>query len=308
MTQGHNGSPPPPAAPPPPEGLGAGRPARPTQPRSTPTSPHGRPVASVPERIGSRAIDAAVFLPLIFLLTGIEAIVRAVSGVEAAESGDWVSSSVGFARPPSDGVLRPVDVTVLRGDARQACAWSSGGALGRRHARRVAAAGGTQHPPGARAPVARARRHRPAADRPTARRPQLGRPGDGYSSRQREGCSVSPIPADAVATRTVGTRSSGRRTERTLGSIGLWRRFPPVPCASGCKRSWRGSRRVRLSASGSPIAVCSLLKRRLARTSRRYGLALSERLRPRQMLRARHSPRPTRESWHQRSDSWRWSL
>ena len=229
MTPGHNGPPPPPLPPPPPGGVGGRTAGQMTPPRSTPTSPHGRPVASVTERIGSRAIDAAVFLPLTFVLVGIEALVRAVTGVEAVEtdeSGDWVTTSVGLLALLLLAAYDPLT-------SRFFGATPGKRALGRRVVR-----WSDDTPAGLLLLAGRStllvleflflvpRRHRPAADRPAARRPQLGRPGDGYRRRQREGCSVRPAPADAVATRTMG-RARPRQAEGARARLA--RTVAPVP-------------------------------------------------------------------------------
>ncbi len=97
---------PPPPSVPPPSPPPTGPPFQVPLPPPPPIGPHGsrwartpqgRPVATVGQRIAARAIDFVVVIPLLMLLVGVEAIIRAVTGVEASETeSDWVSSMLGF--------------------------------------------------------------------------------------------------------------------------------------------------------------------------------------------------------------------
>ena len=70
-------------------------PASPASPRSR--SPQGREVASIGERVASRAIDLAVMLPVLLLIAGGGAALRATTGIEEIEGqSDWISSLQGF--------------------------------------------------------------------------------------------------------------------------------------------------------------------------------------------------------------------
>ena len=56
----------------------------------------GKPLATVGQRVSARLVDGLVCLPFLFVVVGLEAVLRAVSGVEESPEGDWVSSVTGW--------------------------------------------------------------------------------------------------------------------------------------------------------------------------------------------------------------------
>ena len=53
-------------------------------------------MASVAQRIGSRAIDLAAFVVLVAAVGGVEALLRAATGIDSNQAGDWITPLVGL--------------------------------------------------------------------------------------------------------------------------------------------------------------------------------------------------------------------
>ena len=172
--------------PPPPPSTPINAPAVTPAPLTPPAMLFGKPLASVGQRVAARVVDGLVCVPFFFVVVGLEAVLRAVSGVEAGPEGDWVSSVTGW--------LTIVVIDRLRPGPDPARPW--------RHPRQANPATPACHRRGRLAPFAhaalgaqraarprvgdhRARCDRPVADRAARRGPDMDRPCHGYRGPPR---------------------------------------------------------------------------------------------------------------------------